>query len=66
MKKADFMPQATVRKTVSFPRQLAKRIADQARADRRKFSPQVVKTIEDIFASQTVRQSRAAKQESAR
>lgn len=51
----------TVRKTISFPRALAARIAAEARAERRRFSPQVLKVIEDFFALPTVRQSRRSK-----
>lgn len=49
----------TVRKTISFPRSLAARIAAEARAERRRFSPQVIKVIEDLFAPKTVRQSKS-------
>jgi hypothetical protein len=48
----------TVRKTISFPRSLATRLAAEAKSERRRFSPQVVKALEDIFASVTVRQSK--------
>lgn len=51
----------TIRKTISFPRALAARIASEARSERRRFSPQVIKVIEDLFALQTVRQSKEAK-----
>lgn len=48
----------TIRKTISFPRSLVVRLAAEAKAERRRFSPQVVKAIEDLFALQTVRQSK--------
>jgi hypothetical protein len=56
MKQEAFMTN-TIRKTISFPRSLAQKISTDAKADRRRFSPQVVKLIEDIFAAKTVRQS---------
>lgn len=46
-----------IRKTVAFPVELAEVIAEEARAERRKFSPHVVKKLEDIFARSTVIQS---------
>ena len=55
------MPTPTIRKTISFPRALAERIAAEAKVERRRFSPQVIKAIEDLFALQTVRQSRRSK-----
>jgi hypothetical protein len=48
-----------IRKTISFPRALAAQISIEAKSERRSFSPQVVKVIEDIFAAKTVRQSKA-------
>jgi len=48
----------TIRKTISFPRSLALRLAADARSERRRFSPQVVKALEDFFAPATVRQSK--------
>jgi hypothetical protein len=48
----------TVRKTISFPRSLATRLAAEAKSERRRFSPQVVKALEEIFAPATVRQSK--------
>jgi hypothetical protein len=51
----------TIRKTISFPRSLAIRLAADARSERRRFSPQVLKVIEDFFALATVRQSRRSK-----
>lgn len=53
--------QATVRKTISFPSGLAKKIEQEAKADRRKFSPQVIKVLEELFLPTTVRQSGGAK-----
>lgn len=51
----------TVRKTISFPRALAARLAAEARVERRRFSPQVIKVIEDFFAPATVRQSKGGR-----
>jgi hypothetical protein len=48
----------TIRKTVSFPRSLAMRLAAEAKSERRRFSPHVIKVLEDLFALETVRQSR--------
>ena len=48
----------TIRKTISFPRSLALRLAAVAKSERRRFSPQVVKALEDFFAPATVRQSK--------
>jgi hypothetical protein len=48
----------TIRKTISFPRSLALRLAADAKSERRRFSPQVVKALEDFFAPVTVRQSK--------
>lgn len=51
--------QSTVRKTISFPSGLARKIEQEAKTDRRKFSPQVVKVLEELFLTGTVRQSKA-------
>jgi hypothetical protein len=51
----------TVRKTISFPRSLALRLAADAKSERRRFSPQVVKALEDFFAPVTVRQSKGGR-----
>ena len=45
----------TIRKTISFPATLAAQLMRQASEERRRFSPHVVKTLEDIFASEAVR-----------
>jgi hypothetical protein len=41
--------QSVTRKTISFPIALANEIAKKARIERRRFSPQVIKHLEDIF-----------------
>lgn len=54
--RAHFMTETpTIRKTISFPMPLAERLEREAGMERRRFSPHVVKTIEDIFASKAVR-----------
>ncbi len=45
----------TIRKTISFPASLVERLMRDASAERRRFSPHVVKTIEEIFAAKAVR-----------
>jgi hypothetical protein len=45
----------TIRKTISFPATLAERLNREAVEERRRFSPHVIKTLEDIFASKAVR-----------
>ena len=46
------------RKTISLPVALADRIKREANNERRAFSSQVVKVLEDIFLPSTVRQSK--------
>jgi hypothetical protein len=41
--------QSVTRKTISFPIALANEIAREAKAEHRRFSPQVIKCLEDIF-----------------
>jgi hypothetical protein len=41
--------QGVTRKTISFPEDLARDIASEAANDRRAFSAQVVKILEDLF-----------------
>jgi hypothetical protein len=41
--------QSVTRKTISFPVALADEIAREAKVERRRFSPQVIKRLEDIF-----------------
>jgi hypothetical protein len=41
--------QSVTRKTISFPSVLAQEIERKAKAERRRFSPQVIKHLEDIF-----------------
>jgi hypothetical protein len=44
--------QGVTRKTISFPEDLARDIANEAAQDRRAFSTQVVKILEDIFCAE--------------
>ena len=46
------------RKTISFPSQLAIAIDAEARKQRRRFSPQVIKFLEDFFCKQASDASR--------
>jgi hypothetical protein len=41
--------QSVTRKTISFPIALAQEIERKAKSERRRFSPQVIKHLEDIF-----------------
>ena len=41
--------QSVTRKTISFPVALANEIAEKAKSERGRFSPQVIKHLEDIF-----------------
>jgi hypothetical protein len=41
--------QSVTRKTISFPIALAQEIEAEAKSERRRFSPQVIKRLEDIF-----------------
>jgi hypothetical protein len=43
--------QSVTRKTISFPVALADEIAREAKVERRRFSPQVIKRLEDIFSA---------------
>ena len=56
--------QGVTRKTISFPADLAQDIARDAKDQRRAFSAQVVKVLEDIFCAsnrQTVQKKKAKK-----
>jgi hypothetical protein len=53
--------QSVTRKTISFPLALAEDLAKEAAAERRRFSPHVIKKLEDIFCAsnrQTVQRKR--------
>jgi hypothetical protein len=50
----DLMNEATIRKSISFPRSLEEVIKREAKNDRRSFNNHLVKMLEDIFLSRGV------------
>lgn len=45
------MSPTIVRKTISFPAELAQDIARDAQSERRRFSPHVIKKLEELFCA---------------